>query len=83
VTESLPDKFDRALRRLEPVDMRQIKIWRSMTPAQRAGLAGQFYRLTVEIIRATERQRHPDATEEDLRWRVIRRLHGDPRLGRN
>lgn len=77
------EKFDRALRRLEPVDMRQIRIWRSMTPAQRAGLAGQLYRLTAEIVRATERQRHPEAAEMDLRWHVIRRLHGNPRLGRS
>jgi len=68
--------------RLGDLDRRQIDIWRKMTPAQRAEIAFQAYQLALEVVRATERQRHPELSEEELAWRVTRRMQGDPTLGR-
>ena len=67
---------------LEPLDPRQVAIWRAMSPARRLDLVGQLYHLALETVRTTERQRHPDLPPEEFRWRVIRRMHGDPSLGR-
>jgi len=68
--------------RLGALDKRQIMIWRAMTPARRLDIAFQAYQLALEMVRVTERRRHPELSEEDLAWRVTRRMQGDPRLGR-
>lgn len=62
--------------------MRQVAIWRRMTPAERLGIVFQAYHLALQIVRTTEKARHPELTPEELRWRVIRRMQGDLSLGR-
>jgi hypothetical protein len=53
-----------------------------MTPARRLEIAFQAYQFVLDIVRLTERQRHPDLSPEELAWRVTRRMQGDPGLGR-
>lgn len=76
------DVVRQQLRSLEPLDPRQVAIWRRMTPARRLEIAFQAYHLALEVVRTTERQRHPDLPAEELKWRVIRRMHGDLSLGK-
>ena len=68
--------------RLGVLDKRQIMIWRAMTPARRLEIAFQAYQFALEVVRLTERRRHPELSEEELAWRVTRRMQGDPKLGR-
>jgi hypothetical protein len=68
--------------RLGVYDRQQILIWQRMTPVERLEVAFQAYQFALEAVRLTERQRHPDLSEEELRWRVIRRMRGDQWLGR-
>lgn len=75
------EAVERQLRDLEPLDPRQVAIWRAMTPARRLDLAFQAYHLALEVVRITERRRHPNLSPEELKWRVIRRMHGDLSLG--
>ncbi len=63
-------------RRLGALDPRQVAIWREMTPAQKIRLVSQMYDLARRIIWTTERQAHPDASAEELRWHILRRMHG-------
>jgi hypothetical protein len=63
-------------RRLGRLDLQQVAIWRRMTPAQKIGLTFQMYDLTRRIIWTTERQWHPEASPEELSWRMLRRMHG-------
>ena len=70
------------LERLESPAPQQIAAWRAMTPARRLELACQAYQFALDIVRLTERQRHPNLPPEELAWRVTRRMQGDPRLGR-
>lgn len=60
----------------------QILIWQRMSPAERLEVAFQAYQFALEAVRLTERQRHPDLSEEELRWRVIRRMQANQQLGR-
>ncbi len=53
-----------------------------MSPARRLELAFQAYQFALDVVRLTERQRHPDLSPDDLAWRVTRRMQGNPRLGR-
>jgi len=69
-------------RRLGVYDRQQILIWQRMSPVERLELAFQAYQFALEAVRLTERQRNPDLSEEELQWRVIRRMQGDQRLGR-
>ena len=71
-----------ALGHLEPLDPRQVAIWRAMTPAQKLELVFQMYQLALEMVRVTERQAHPELSEEELNWRITRRMQGDQSLGR-
>ncbi len=75
------EEVERQLLNLEPLDPRQVAIWRRMTPARRLDLAFQAYHIALEAVRATEHHRHPELPPEELKWRVIRRMHGDPTLG--
>ncbi len=68
--------------RLGTLDKRQIMIWRAMTPARRLEIAFQAYRFALDVVRLTERRRHPDLSPEELAWRVTRRMQGDPTLGK-
>jgi len=69
-------------KRLGVLDKRQIMIWRAMTPARRLEIAFQAYQFALEVVRLTERRRHPELSEEELAWCVTRRMQGDPKLGR-
>jgi hypothetical protein len=69
--------------RLGDAEPAQIEVWRKMTGAQRLEIAFQLYQMALEAVRANERMRHPDITEEELNWRVTRRMQGDPSLGRH
>jgi hypothetical protein len=53
-----------------------------MSPAERLDVAFQAYQFALEAVRATERERNPDLSPQELAWRVTRRMQGDPGLGR-
>lgn len=82
-SEARPGDFlaDR-LHRLEPPDRQQMEIWRKMSPAQRLDLVFQAYQFALEMVRVTERQAHPEMSQEELNWRITRRMQGDPNLGK-
>lgn len=76
------DAIEALRRRLGRLDPHQIMAWRAMSPARRLELAFQAYQFALDVVRLTERQRHPDLSPGDLAWRVTRRMQGNPRLGR-
>jgi hypothetical protein len=76
------DSIEQLRRRIGTYDKQQILIWQRMTPVERLAIAFQAYQFALEAVRLTERQRHPDLSEEEFRWRVIRRMQGNQRLGR-
>jgi len=61
-------------RRLGTLDPQQVAIWRQMTPARKVKLAFQAWADGLNEIWTIERQRHPDATPEDLAWHVQKHL---------
>ena len=71
---------------LEPLDPRQVEIWRRIGPVGRLEIAFQAYQFALDAVRAQERgdliARHPELSAEELAWRVTRRMQGDPSLGR-
>jgi hypothetical protein len=69
-------------RRLGVYDRQQILIWQRMSPVERLELAFQAYQFALEAVRLTERRRYPDLSEDELKWRVIRRMQGNQHLGR-
>ena len=75
-------KGDESIPRLEPLDPRQVEIWRRIGPVGRLEIAFQAYQFALDAVRAQERQRHPELDAEELAWRVTRRMQGDPSLGR-
>jgi hypothetical protein len=76
------DPIETLRQRLGRLDPYQIVVWRAMSPARRLELAFQAYQFALDVVRLTERQRHPDLSPDDLAWRVTRRIQGNPRLGR-
>jgi hypothetical protein len=66
---------------LGQLDPQQVKVWRSMSPARRLELAFQAYHFALQIVRRTERQRFPELSEDELAWRVTRRMQGNQKLG--
>lgn len=76
------EAIEQLRRRIGVYDRQQILIWQRMSPVERLEVAFQAYQFALETIRLTERQRHPDLSEEDFKWRVIRRMQGNQRLGR-
>ena len=69
-------------RQIGQLDPHQIAAWRGMSPARRLELAFQAYQVALDIVRLTERQRHPDLPPSELAWRVTRRMQGNLRLGK-
>jgi len=67
---------------MEPLDPRQVAVWRAMSPTRRLELAFQAYQFALDIVRLTEKNQYPDLSPEELAWRVTRRMQGNPRLGR-
>lgn len=78
----MSDAAEALQQRLGPLDQQQIAAWRQMNPARRLELAFQAYQFALDVVRLTERRRHPDLSPEELNWRVTRRMQGDPTLGR-
>jgi hypothetical protein len=78
-----PDALERMRRQLRPYGMRQVAIWRRMTPAEHLAIVFQAYHLALQIVRKTEQDLHPELAPEELKWRVIRRMHGDLSLGKD
>ena len=76
------DPIEQLRQRLGRLEPQQITAWRQMTPAQRLDLAFQAYQFVLEAVRLTERRRHPNLSEEELNWRVTRRIQGNQKLGR-
>jgi hypothetical protein len=76
------DATEALRRRLGKSEPGQVAAWREMSPARRLELAFQAYQFALEAVRASERQRHPDLTPDELAWRVTRRMQGNPCLGR-
>jgi hypothetical protein len=80
-TSPSDDAVERLCRRLGSLDQRQIAAWRQMSPAQRLDLAFQAYQFALDVVRLTERRRHPHLSPTELDWRVTRRMQGDLGLG--
>ena len=76
------DAVEALRRRLGRLDPRQVAAWREMSPARRLEMAFQAYQFALDAVRLTERQNHPNLSPEELVWRVVRRMQGNPRLGR-
>jgi hypothetical protein len=76
------ERIERLRERLGKLDRRQIDAWRAMTPARRLEIAFQAYQFALDAVRTSERRMHPDLSEEELAWRVTRRMQGDQTLGR-
>ena len=74
--------IEQKLAHLEPLDQRQVEIWRRMNPAQKLELVFQAYQFALEMVRVAERQAHPDMPQEELNWHITRRMQGDASLGR-
>ena len=70
-----------AVGRLDPLDPRQVAIWRAMGPGRRLEIAFQAYQFVLDAIRAMERERHPDLDADELSRRVLRRIQGEAVLG--
>ncbi len=79
---SLVSNVEQLRQRIGVYDRQQILIWQRMSSVERLEVAFQAYQFALEAACLTERQRQPDLSEEDLKWRVIRRMQGDQRLGR-
>jgi hypothetical protein len=73
---------EESIPRLEPLDPRQVAIWRRIGPVGRLEIAFQAYQFALDAVRVQERQKHPELSAEELAWRVTRRMQGDPSLGR-
>lgn len=76
------DLIEKLNKQIGSYDRQQILIWQRMSPVERLEVAAQAYHFALEAVRLTERQRHPDLSEEAFKWRVIRRMQGNQRLGR-
>ena len=68
--------------RLGPLHREQVRAWQRMSPARRLEVAFQAYQFALDTVRLTERRNHPHLSSDELAWRVVRRMQGDPRLGR-
>jgi hypothetical protein len=62
--------------KLDPLDRKQIEVWRNMGPIKRLEMAFQAYQFALEAVRLTERQNHPELPAEELTWRIVQRMQG-------
>jgi hypothetical protein len=76
------DAVEQLRQRLGPLHREQVRAWQRMSPAQRLEVAFQAYQFALDTVRLTERRNHPHLSPDELAWRVVRRMQGDPRLGR-
>lgn len=58
----------------DDVNLKQIEIFARMTPAQRAQIMFDLIEFQRQKMYAFEKQRDPNATEEELERRVRRRI---------
>ncbi|MEZ4859670.1 MAG: hypothetical protein R3C14_00105 [Caldilineaceae bacterium] len=81
---SAGEKIDiaQATARLDPIDRTQVEIWRKMTPVRRLEIAFQMHQFALEIVRISERRKHPELTPDELNWHVTRRMLGNLNLGK-
>lgn len=75
------DPIEQLQQRLGRFEPEQIAAWRRMTPAERLAVAFDAYQFALDAVRLTERQRHPDLSEDEFNWRVTRRMQGNRKLG--
>jgi len=78
-----PAKTEQLRKRLGMLSKEQIMAWRLMLPAERLAIAFQAYQFALDAVRLTERQRHPDLSPQQFNWRVVRRMQGNQKLGRD
>jgi hypothetical protein len=78
---NLIDSIEQLQNRLGRFEPQQIAAWRRMTPAERLAVAFEAYQFALEVVRLTERQRHPHLSENEFNWRVTRRMQGNQKLG--
>ena len=76
------DAVEQLRRRPGPLHREQVRAWQRMSPARRLEVAFQAYQFALDTVRLTERRNHPHLSSDELAWRVVRRMQGDPRLGR-
>jgi hypothetical protein len=79
---SQQDALEQLQQRIGVNDRQQVLIWQRMSPVQRLEIAFQAYCLALEAVWLTERQRYPDLPAEEFNWRVIRRMQGNQKLGK-
>ena len=76
------DPIEQLRQRLGRLEPQQIIAWQRMSSVQRLELAFQAYQFALEAVHLTERRRQPNLSEEELNWRVTRRIQGNQKLGR-
>jgi hypothetical protein len=76
-------KTEQLHQRIGKLSKEQIIAWQQMSAAERLAIAFQAYQFALEAVRLTERQRHPDLSTELFNWRVVRRMQGNQKLGRD
>ncbi|HWL41651.1 MAG TPA: hypothetical protein VNQ73_01820 [Ilumatobacter sp.] len=55
----------------------RLAVLRRLTPRQRAELTIEMSEQSFAVARAGIRQRHPEYTDDDVRFAMLRLLHGD------
>ena len=74
--------LDELQQRIGRLEHEQIAAWRKMSGVRRLDLAFQAYQFALDTVRLTEKKRHPTLSTEELTWRVVRRMQGNPQLGK-
>jgi hypothetical protein len=82
MTKTVTGSVEQFHQRIGRLERQQIIAWQKMSPVQRLEIAFQAYQFALEAVRLTERQRHPNLSQEEFNWRVIRRMQGNQKLGR-
>lgn len=59
------------------VEALQVRIWRSMSPLEKARLISRSTRGVMALALAGLRRRHPDANERELRIRMAEKTLGE------
>jgi hypothetical protein len=54
-----------------------LKLAAQRTPEERVAMAGQMFDTGVSLLQAGIRHRHPDISDDELRWEVFRQLYSD------
>jgi len=70
------DSLESLHRRLGSLERGQIAAWQKMSPIQRLEMAFQAYQFALDAVRLTERRNHPGLSEDELNWRIVRRMQG-------